>query len=57
LDGEYDSELDTDVDRRMKDEVDALDGIDKDSDAHKERYGNDEEEDDEEEEDEKNDDA
>jgi hypothetical protein len=57
LDREYDSELDTDVDRRMKDEVDALDGIDKDSDAHKERYGDDEEEDDEEEEDEKNDDA
>jgi hypothetical protein len=54
LDGEYDSELDTDVDMRMKDEVDALDGIDIDGDAHTERYGDDEEEEDEEEEDEKN---
>jgi hypothetical protein len=32
-DGEYDSELDPDVDMRMEDDVNALDGVDLDGDV------------------------
>jgi len=51
-DGEYDSELDPDVDMRMKDDVDAPDSIDLDGNVDMERDGDDEEEEDEKKEDE-----
>ena len=52
-DGEYDSELDPDVDMRMEDDVDAPNGVDSDCNVHMEWDVVDEEEEDEEEEDEK----
>jgi len=52
-DGEYDSELDPDVDMRMQDDVYALDGVDLDGDGDMERDGDDAEEEDEKKEDEK----
>ena len=56
LDGEYDSELDPDVDMRMEDDVEALDGVDLSSDFDMERDGDDDEEVAEEEEDEEKED-
>ena len=52
LDGEYDSQHDSDRDMCMEDDVDAPWGVDLDSDVDMERDGDDEEEEDEEEEDE-----
>jgi hypothetical protein len=51
-DGEYDSELDPDLDMRMEDDVDAPDGVDLDGDVDMERDGDDEEGEDEKKEDE-----
>jgi len=42
-DGEYDSERDSNVDMRMEDDVDTLDGVDLDGDVDMERDGEDEE--------------
>jgi len=56
LDGEYDSEHDSDVDMHMEDDVDAPDGVDLHGDVDMESDGDDEEEDDEEEEDEEKED-
>jgi len=55
LDVEYDSEHESDVYKRMEDDVDALDGVDLDGDVDMERDGEDEE--DHEEEDEKEEEA
>jgi len=51
-DGEYDSELDPDVNMRLQDDVDTLDGVDLDGDVAKERDSDDDEGKDEEKEDE-----
>jgi len=56
-DGNYDSELDSDVDMHMEDAVDAPDCVDSDSDVHMARDGDNGEEEAEEEEDEKKEDA
>jgi hypothetical protein len=50
LDGEYDSERDSDVDLRMEDDVDAPDKVDFDGDVDMERHGEDEEDEEKEEE-------